>query len=226
MGAPGDQGEQYQHRVRITQPFLIGMHQVTQSQYEQIVGMHQSWFRGPDLPVEHVKWNHAMLFCEMLSAVPEEKAAGRCYRLPTEAEWEYACRAGTSTRFNTGDTLTMHQARFRWGGNLSEPGPTEPVGSYQPNPWGLFDMHGNVWEWTSDWFSANFFRESPVDDPQGPATGTHHTLRGGSASVEAYECCSAMRGESASDGPDSSSPQRFAKYGDFGIRVVCQLIGS
>ena len=230
MGSPedcsfGDPDEEFQHRVWITKPFLIGMHQVTQSQYEKVTGENPSFFKGPDLPVEHLTWNEAQQFCERLSGLPKERAAGRHYRLPTEPEWEYACRAGTSTRFNTGDTLELHQARFATT-SRSSPKPTVPVGSYPPNAWGLYDMHGNVWEWTSDWFSADYFRESPIDDPQGPATGTHHTLRGGSASMESHECRSAFRGEAAAvDGPETETRERIAFYGDFGIRVVCQLSG-
>jgi formylglycine-generating enzyme required for sulfatase activity len=227
MGSPEDcpfgdaENEELAHRVRISRPFLLGMHQVTQSQYERVTGENPSFFNGLDLLVEHLTWSEARLFCELLSDLPEERAAGRQYRLPTEAEWEYACRAGTTTTFNTGDTLEPHQARFATT-NRSSPKPTAPVGSYPPNAWGLFDMHGNVWEWTSDWFSANYFRDSPVDDPQGPETGTHHTLRGGSASVQAHECRSSCRGEAAEDSPEDPPAGRFAILGDFGVRVVCQ----
>lgn len=231
MGSPEDcpfgdtENEGFQHLVRITKPFLLGMHQVTQAQYEHVTGENPSFFKGPDLPVEHLSWKQARRFCKLLSALPEERTAGRRYRLPTEAEWEYACRAGTSTTFNTGDTLELHQARFATMERTS-PKPTVPVGSYPPNAWGLCDMHGNVWEWTSDWFSADYFRESPADDPQGPATGTHHTLRGGSASVQVHECRSAIRGEAAMvDGPETESRAHYAFYGDLGIRVVCQQSG-
>ncbi|NBT36493.1 MAG: formylglycine-generating enzyme family protein, partial [Betaproteobacteria bacterium] len=117
MGSPedcpfGNPEEEFPHRVRITKPFLLGMHQVTQSQYERATGENPSFFKGPDLPVEHLTWSEARRFCELLSDLPEERAAGRRYRLPTEAEWEYACRAGTTTTFNTGDTLELHEARF------------------------------------------------------------------------------------------------------------------
>lgn len=226
MGAPedcpfADPVEEFQHRVRITKPFLLGMHQVTQSQYEKVVQKNPSFFKGPDLPVEHLTWKEAHRFCELLSALPAEVAAGRQYRLPTEAEWEYACRAGTITMFNTGETLELHQARFATM-ERSSPKPTAPVGSYPPNAWGLYDMHGNVWEWTADWFSSKYFKRSPVDDPTGPKRGTHHTLRGGSASVQAHECRSSFRGEAAEDGPEDPPANRFSVLGDFGIRVVCQ----
>ena len=228
MGSPEDcplcdANEEFQHRVRITKPFLLGMHQVTQQQYERVTGENPSYFKGDDLPVEHLPWRKAHRFCEMLSSLPAERQAGRRYRLPTEAEWEYACRAGTMTPFNTGKTLEPDQAWFSFK-NRSSPKQTAPVGTYPPNAWGLFDMHGNVWEWTSDWFSADYFRESPVDDPQGPPTGTHHTLRGGSASVEAHECRSAIRGEAgAVDGPETDAGNRYPLYGDFGVRVVAVI---
>jgi formylglycine-generating enzyme required for sulfatase activity len=221
MGTPGDEGEEFPHQVRITKGFFLGMHQVTQLQYERVTGDNPSLFKGRDRPVEHLSWKDAARFCDLLSAMPEELAAGRRYRLPTEAEWEYACRAGSTTRFHTGETLGKEAARFALK-NRSEPKSTKPVGSYPPNAWGLFDMHGNVWEWTNDWFSADYYREGPNDDPQGPPSGTHHTLRGGSASVMAKECGSAMRGESSVDGPANDLSNRFAFYGDFGIRVVCE----
>jgi len=201
---PGDADEEFQHRVRITKPFLLGMRQVTQSQYEEVTGENPSFFKGPDLPVEHLTWGEARRLCELLSELPEERAAGRHYRLPTEAEWEYACRAGTTTIFNTGDWLGSNEAMFSTSNRLS-PRQTVRVGSYAPNAWGLFDMHGNVWEWTNDWYSADYFQECPVDDPKGPRGGTHHTLRGGSASVKRHECRSAFRGEAYADGPDDES---------------------
>ena len=216
----GDPDEEFQHRVRISKPFLLGMHQVTQRQYERVTGENPSHFKGNELPVEHLSWKEALRFCEMLSSLPAERQACRRYRLPTEAEWEFACRAGTTTPFNTGHTLKPDQARFS-STSRSSPRQTATVGSYQPNAWGIFDMHGNVWEWTADWFSADYFRESPVDDPQGPATGTHHTLRGGSASVNVQECRTTIRGESPTDGPDGNG-QRYPLYGDFGVRVVCE----
>lgn len=226
MGTPADSpfdsaNEQFQHKVRITKPFFIGMHEVTQYQYEQVTGENPSYFKGPDLPVEHVSWSHAQRFSEKLTALPAESEAGRRYRLPTEAEWEYACRAGTVGSYNTGESLESHQARLATT-SRSSPKQTARVGTYPPNAWGVFDMHGNVWEWTSDWFSANYFHHSPVDDPPGPGKGTHHTLRGGSASVEAHECHTAIRGEATADEPETVTG-RYSFYGDFGIRVICEV---
>lgn len=97
-----------------------------------------------------------------------------------------------------------------------------PVGSFPPNAWELFDMHGNVWEWTNDWFASDYYQRSPTDDPQGPNSGTHHTLRGGAASVPANECRSAIRAEANVDGPANDTKNEYAFYGDLGIRVVCQ----
>lgn len=219
----GDPDEEESHRVQLTHGFYLGMHQVTQQQYERVTGANPSVFRGDALPVEHLSWKDAKTFCDLLSALPEEKRAGRGYRLPTEAEWEYACRAGTTTAFNTGETLDRKAARFSKR-EMWSPQQTVPVGSYPPNAWGLFDMHGNVWEWTDDWFASDYYKSSPMADPTGPKNGTHHTLRGGSASVMAHECRSAIRGEaSKADGPTLSPDSRFEKIGDFGCRVVCEV---
>jgi acyl carrier protein len=218
----GDPDEEQLHSVQITRGFYLGMHQVTQQQYERVTGANPSVFKGDSLPVEHLSWKDAKTFCELLSALPEEKRAGRTYRLPTEAEWEYACRAGTTTPFNTGESVQRNMARFS-NGEVWSPQQTAPVGSYAPNAWGLFDMHGNVWEWTADWFSSDYYKNSPVTDPTGPAGGSHHTLRGGSASVRAYECRSAIRGEAQADGPTRAAVGRFEQIGDFGCRVVCDV---
>jgi sulfatase modifying factor 1 len=222
----GDPDEEHSHRVQITRGFYLGMHQVTQQQYERVTGANPSVFRGDALPVEHLSWRDAKTFCELLSALPEEKRAGRVYRLPTEAEWEYACRAGTTTAFNTGETISRKAARFSKR-EMWSPQQTAPVGSYPPNAWGLFDMHGNVWEWTADWFASDYYKSSLTADPTGPRNGTHHTLRGGSASVMSHECRSAIRGEaSKADGPTRSPDSRFEKIGDFGCRVVCEVRSS
>ena len=128
--------------------FSIGVHEVTQSQYESVMGANPSANKGANNPVEHVSWNDAVAFCVKLSSLPAEVAAGRVYRLPTEAEWEYACRAGTTTAYSFGDN-EKDLGEYAWfgvnSGNL-----THEVGKKLPNGWGLYDMHGNLWEWCSD----------------------------------------------------------------------------
>ncbi len=201
-----------QHRVRITRPFYLGVYEVTQEAYERVMGTNPSdfsrdgrdgnWVSGQDtsrFPVESVTWNDAVEFCRRLSVLPAERSAGREYRLPTEAQWEYACRAGTTTPFHFGSVLNGRQANC--GGNnpygTSEKGPylrrTTTVGSYGANGFGLYDMHGNVWEWCSDWYDENYYANSPVDDPQGPASGLHRVSRGGGWLSYAWGCRSADR---------------------------------
>jgi formylglycine-generating enzyme required for sulfatase activity len=186
MGSPetekergGDEGPQ--HRVKITQPFYMGAMEVTQAQWKAVMGTNPSNFQGDNLPVEQVSWDDCQEFLKKLSA-----KEGKTYRLPTEAEWEYACRAGTTTPFNTGETINTDQANYNGNqvyGN-GKPGEyrqkTTPVGSFKPNAWGLYDMHGNVWEWCRDWYDENYFKNSPATDPAGPENGAYRVLRGGS----------------------------------------------
>jgi len=227
MGEPDcDEGENMGHSVQLTRPYLIGMFPVTQSEYFAVTGENPSYFAGKNRPVEQLSWSDAQQFCELLSDLPEEQAAGRRYRLPTEAEWEYACRAGTETDFNFGASSNPNQANFSDDGGQEEPQPTLPVGSFRPNAWGLYDTHGNVWEWCSDWFDEDYYEQSPPADPPGPASGGHHTLRGGAASNADYECVSYSRGEASTcDGPNREIPAygRFEALGDFGIRLVCEI---
>ena len=159
------------------------MYEVTQEQYERVMGKNPSRFKGPQLPVERVSWKAAVSFCTKLSAFPEEQAAGRTYRLPTEAEWEYACRAGSTTDFCFGDA-EWGLDDYAWYEDNSDHR-THPVGQKRPNAWGLYDMHGNVWEWCADWHDEAYYEASPVDDPQGPATGVDRVGRGGSWSESA-----------------------------------------
>ena len=139
--------------------------------------MNRSAFKHQDNPVENIEWVQAKKYCEQLSAKAEEKAAGRVYRLPTEAEWEYACRAGTSTAFHYGDSLASDQANFNgtYPAGDSKRGPylrrTAKVGSYRPNAFGLYDMHGNVAEWCADWYDPQYYLDSPEEDPLGPPFG-------------------------------------------------------
>src|SRR5579871_5426867 len=201
--------EMPQHPVRISQPFYMGVYEVTQGEYERVTGTNPSWFSptGPGRaemqiedagrhPLDMVSWFEAVEFCKRLSELPEERAAHRTYRLPTEAEWEYACRAGTDTLFSTGDLLTPADACFQISTAEKRekiPVKTTPVGSYRANRFGLYDMHGNVWEWCADWYSPDAYRASPEVDPAGPAMGTGKVIRGGAWNFGAAYCRSANR---------------------------------
>ena len=167
------------HRVRITRPFYLGVYEVTQAEYEALMGNNPSHSKGdPNRPVENLTSQDAQQFCRKLSELPREKSAGAVYRLPTEAEWEYACRAGTTTRYSFGEDTTV-LGQYAWGRSNSQEG-TQPVGRLRPNAWGLYDMHGNVWEWCADWYASDYYAMSPTDDPVGPSPGTSRLLRGGS----------------------------------------------
>nr|WP_225617097.1 formylglycine-generating enzyme family protein [Variovorax sp. 38R] len=172
-------------------------------------------------PVVNVSWNDAQALAAWLS-----KTEGRRYRLPTEAEWEYACRAGTRTRYSTGnDPATLlrganvfdtrsaaHWPRWRTMALAGDDGFafTAPVGSFAPNAWGLYDMHGNAWEWVADWHGDEYYARAPVDDPQGPATGTVRVRRGGSWHTWAFYARSSYRNWNAPD----------TRYTLVGIRLV------
>jgi uncharacterized protein (TIGR02996 family) len=220
MGSPIDETSRYtdespRHEVEITRPFYLGAYQVTQAQYQEVMGHNPSHFQrgGPGeseqvarldtrtFPVETVSWQDALAFCAALSDREAEKSAGRIYRLPTEAEWEYACRAGTawSAPFHFGFSLSSRQANFdgtrpfgeaRRARNLRR---TCAVGSYRPNAFGLYDMHGNVWEWCADWFDVDYYATSPREDPPGPDEGDSRILRGGSFYYIASSCRAAIR---------------------------------
>ena len=240
MGSPAAEADREagedQHEVAITRPFYLGAHTVTQGQFEKVMGKNPSFFHpknggGLDHPAEQVRWGEAREFCTKLSALPEEKKAGRTYRLPSEAEWEYACRAGAITPFNVGDALSSKQANFNgnfpYGG--AEKGPflrrTEKVGSYPPNAWGLYDMHGNVLQWCNDWYDPNYYKRSPKENPTGPEKGVMATgfesnffvvVRGGCWLDEGRACRSARRFRL-----QQSEPYRWT-----GFRVVCDVAGK
>jgi len=164
-----------QHEVTISKPFYMGVTEVTQAQYEAVMGTNPSNFKGAANPVDGISWNDATDFCKKIS----EKTR-QAVRLPTEAEWEYACRAGTESAFSFGDDPSALGDYAWWGGNSD--GTTHPVGQKKPNAWGLYDMHGNVWEWCADWYGE--YPAGPATDPFGPATGSGlRVLRGG-----AYGC--------------------------------------
>jgi len=204
-------GEQPQHKVRITKPFFMGLCTVTQAQYEAVMGVNPSRYQGATRPVEMVSWKDAADFCAKLSA-----KTGRQVRLPTEAEWEYTCRAGTTGPWYTSETLSNKVANFRdyWGWAESEVyHGTTPVGSYPPNPWGLYDMLGNVQQWCQDWYDGGYYRVSPVDDPPGPDKGAVHVARGGAWDGTVGDCRSAVRIDSI----EAALERDWTR----GFRVVC-----
>jgi formylglycine-generating enzyme required for sulfatase activity len=221
MGSPETEMEQYfgetQHEVTISQNFYMGSTEVTQSQYQNVMGNNPSFFKGDELPVENVNWEETIEFCKLLSEMPEEKKAGRKYRLPTEAEWEYACRAGTTTPFHFGSQLNGMQANCdgtKPYGTEAE-GPhlekTTAVGKYPANAWGLYDMHGNVGEWCSDWYGR--YPAGSVTDPIGPASGKFRVYRGGGFNGYLGYCRSAYRGRTSPSNSDRN-------YSEFGFRLV------
>ena len=177
------------HEVTLTKPFMLGTYEVTQDQYEKVMGVNPSKFKGARNPVEHVSWNDAVEFCRKLSELPAEKAAGNIYRLPTEAEWEFACRAGTTTKYSFGDD-DLELGTYAWF--IENAGSkTHPVGGKKPNAWGLYDMHGNVMEWCQDRYGA--YPSGAVADPTGAASGLSRVLRDGGYTDLAGRCRSAPR---------------------------------
>lgn len=182
--------------VTLSAGFYIGRYEVTQGEYEMLMGSNPSMFGGDaNRPVERVNWQDATNYCGQLTV--RERAAGRLpegweYRLPTEAQWEYACRAGTTNRFSFGDDPGYTElSRYAWY-EVNSGGATHPVGAKSPNPWGLYDMHGNVWEWCLDWY-ADSLPGGSVTDPQGPASGSYRAFRGGGWERRAEFCRSAGR---------------------------------
>jgi formylglycine-generating enzyme required for sulfatase activity len=189
------------HPVKVD-GFLMDQHEITQEAYEKVTGKNPSRRKNPRNPVEQVTWTACVRFCNLRSTqeglVPcyntntwecDFSASG--YRLPTEAEWEYACRAGSSTGFYFGEN-TEDLKSFAWfeGNSQSKP---HPVGQRKPNAWGLHDMAGNVWEWCNDFYGAKYYRESQGDNPRGPKQGEKRVLRGGAWSSSADNCTSWIR---------------------------------
>ncbi len=206
------------HRVRITKPFYMGRCEVTLSQFRRFVAetdyrtdaerdgkgadgkiegkwttkpqfnwSNMGYDRSDEVPVVNVSWNDAAAFCDWLG-----KKEGAIYRLPTEAEWEYACRGGTTTRYFWGDDEKPRD-QFVWHGRNSDGGP-HPVGQLKPNPFALYDICGNAYEYCSDWFSTNAYQPSLLIDPAGPGSGTEHVVRSGSWGTDPMHCRSAFRG--------------------------------
>jgi sulfatase modifying factor 1 len=216
MGSPESEAErsddETQHRVTLSKGFWLGVTPVTQAQWQAILGSNPSNFKGEDRPVEQVSWEDCQAFCTKL-----RERTGKTFRLPTEAEWEYACRAGTATPFSFGATITPDQVNY--DGNYPYSGApkgvyrqqTTPVGSFPANDWGLYDMHGNVYEWCADWFGQ--YSSSDQKDPVSGNNGDARVLRGGSWGGYARWCRSACR---RGDAPSN-------RYVDVGCRLVLCL---
>jgi formylglycine-generating enzyme required for sulfatase activity len=228
MGSPateqGREEDETRHKVKISKGFWMGVYEVTQEQWEGVVGKNPSDFVGKNRPVDHVNCDDAREFISRLN-LSSARQEGTMFRLPTEAEWEYACRAGTTARYYFGEaddelhnygnycdiscTVTMGQRDTRYDDGHSD---TAPVGSYKPNKYGLYDMHGNVWEWCEDWYAP--YAAGPVTDPvqREPVDGTR-VFRGGGWSNASWMCRSARRGHI---NPDMRGP-------DTGLRLVIAL---
>jgi formylglycine-generating enzyme required for sulfatase activity len=209
MGSPeteeGRCADEFQHPVEITRPFYLGVCEVTQAEYSQLAKIDESVRTKPACPAL-ATWEEAVAFCQELGRRPEEKAAGRSDRLPTEAEWEYACRCAgrfaESVPFYfdkpthdlaAGDACFSGLSPYGKVKKGEAPQGTSPVGSYQPNSLGLFDMHGNVWEWCSDWYDKDYYKTSPLRDPTGPKEGWGRVVRGGSWQRAGSFCRAAFR---------------------------------
>lgn len=211
------------HQVHVTRPLYVGIYEVTQGQFEKVMGQNPSWHVGEraaananthDFPVEQVTWNQAVDFCQALSDLSEERLARRGYRLPTEAEWEYACRSGQSKPY------VWQQRRDRNDGSGDNAGrqpslPIAAVGSYPSNAFGLHDMRGNVWEWTADWYDRDYYLRSPASDPQGPAQGFLKVVRGGDWT---------FAGETCRINYPMTPPWKSSRF--IGFRVVCELTAA
>jgi len=169
---PGHKSDEAQHQVVLSRPYFIGKNEVTQEQWETVMGDNPSQTKGAKLPVTNISWNDCQNFISKLNAKTESN-----YRLPTEAEWEYACRSGSKSAYSVGDKITKNDANYE-----NAKGGAKPVGSYKPNAFGLYDMHGNVWEFCSDWYGA--YSPGKSLDPMGVNNGRDHVLRGGSFFVD------------------------------------------
>jgi formylglycine-generating enzyme required for sulfatase activity len=194
------------HKVSV-EAFLMDRCEMTQERFlalaagNPLIGGDPSHFKGPTRPVEMIRWDIAALLCNERSRLeglePCYDAEGNCnfavngYRLPTEAEWEYACRAGSTARYAFGDDARALDAHAWYGGNAGKE--THPVARRKPNAWGLYDMYGNVAEWCNDRYAKDYYAKSPADDPHGPAEGKEFVLRGGAWSSSAESCRSAFR---------------------------------
>lgn len=201
----GDNESKPAHPVVITKPFYLGVYEVTQAQWEAVMGNNPSRFKDARNPVESVSWDDCQEFLEKLNALAKTKA-GR-FALPTEAQWEYASRAGSTKRFCFGHDKPG-LLDYGWHIKNSE-SKTHPVGEKKPNAWGLYDMHGNVAEWCQDWYEWQYYEKSPTEDPMGPTAGTTRVVRGGFWGSSAWRSRSPYR--------DHNSPRRSGRH--LGLRV-------
>jgi len=216
MGSPKKEDcrndNETQHEVTITKPFYMGKYEVTQEQWEAVMGKNPSDTKGAKLPVTDVSWEDCQEFIKKLNGITKGK-----YRLPTEAEWEYACRAGTKAAYSFGDEITPKDANY----DDSKLGKPVEVGSYKPNAFGLYDMHGNVWEWCEDWKAD--YPKGAVTDPKGLATGEYRVLRGGSFKAFGYEWRGgvyvAVGSNARSSGRYGNAPS-FRYSGNYGFRLA------
>ena len=228
MGSPSSEtgrgGDETEHSVTLSHGFYLGKHEVTQAQYETIMtgnpeGLNvkpSNWPNNNDRPVEKVSWNDAQVFLSQLNSI--EQTAGRLptgweYVLPTEAQWEYACRAGTTTAYSWGNDINSTRANYNWDGGGTSGNDfkqTRDVGQYAANPWGFFDMQGNVWEWVSDW-KANYLIGAQTD-PEGPASG----------SLRVFGVVPGLRGATCVRLSATASPRATAHH--FGFRVGFQPV--
>jgi len=232
MGATNDEqnaqpNEKPRHKVELTRDFFMGVHEVTQKQYEKVMGKNPSHFsknggganvvnnlNTDDFPVDNVSWHDTQEFIKKLNALPEEKSRRRVYRLPTEAEWEYCCRTGADVKEmfiskKPVATLDPKQANYQ-GSGLNR---TCKVGSYDANPFGLYDMHGNILEWCQDWFGETTYSDKDRKDPKGPKTGTYKIIRGGAWVYDQSACRAAYR--------NYTNPEQRGNF--FGFRVACDV---
>ena len=218
------------HWVHITKPFYFGIYEVTQQQYQKVMKSNPSWhspegngkkkFSGKDtssFPVEQVSWHDAAEFCRHLSALPEEKAAGRHYQLPTEAQWEYVCRSGSTKPYDFSRKRKPNDDSGENGGGYQtkpkqNPLPIASVGTYKPNKFGVYDMRGNVWEWTADWYERSYYKRSPREDPQGPSSGMLRVTRGIDWFFTGQPCMLNLH---------TFAPSATSRF--IGFRVVCEV---
>jgi len=204
----GDKESRPAHKVKITRPFYLGAYEVTQAQWEAVMGGNPSRFKGAENPVERVSWEDCQEFIKKLNAKVGSEL-GR-FALPTEAQWEYACRAGSEKHYCFGgDKPGLLDYGWHVKNSRSK---TEPVGAKKPNSWGLYDMHGNVAEWCQDWYGPKYYEKSRTNDPSGPARGTARVVRGGFWGASAWKSRSAYR--------DHNTPRRFGRHLGFRICLI------